>query len=213
LTLPKNSITTIALTTSLDTTPPAAPTNLMAAAGDEITWLDWDDNSEGDLAGYDIYRSTTPGSYSDPLNDSLLDSSDYTDNDVNNGMTYYYAVKAVDTSTNESNYSNEVSASPSSAIGAMGTILREWWMGITGSSVSDLTLDPNFPHNPTNTEQIKSFEGPTNWADSYGARISGYLYPPATGSYTFWIASDANSELWLSTDGNPQNASLIKGEF
>jgi GH35 family endo-1,4-beta-xylanase len=195
---------------TIELTPlPAAPTGLSATAGDGIVWLDWNNNSEADLAGYNIYRSTTPGSGYSKLNTSLRSSSYYTDNNAANGTPYYYVVTAVDTSSNESHDSNEVSATPGTAPGAMGTILREWWLGITGGSVSDLTSDPNFPDNPTSIEQIKILEGPTNWADSYGTRISGYLYPPATGSYTFWIASDANSQLWLSTDGNPENAQLI----
>ena len=48
-----------------------------------------------------------------------------------------------------------------------------------------------------------------DWADNYGARIRGLLYPPANGAYTFWIASDDNSELWLSTNSRPENATLI----
>jgi len=192
-----------------DLTPPAAPTGLAATAGDEIVWLDWNDSNEADFAGYNIYRSTTSGSGYVKLNTSLLTYSDYTDSNAPNGTTYYYVVTAVDVNSNESIDSNEVSVLPAAAVGGIGTILREWWMGISGGSVSDLNSNPNFPDNPTNTEQIKSLEEPTNWADSYGTRISGYLYPPETGSYTFWIASDANSELWLSTDSNPENASLI----
>ena len=46
---------------------------------------------------------------------------------------------------------------------------------------------------------------PTNWADNYGTRLRGYITAPATGDYTFWIASDDNSELWLSTNDNPVN--------
>ncbi len=191
-------------------TPPAAPTGLVATAGDGIVWLDWDDNNEADLDGYDVYRSTTSGGpYGGPLNGSLLSSSHYTDNDVNNGTTYYYVVTATDASLNESDDSDEVSASPSIAPGAMGTILREWWTGISGSSVSDLTSDPDFPDNPAGSNQLTCLEAPTDWADSYGTRISGYLHPPASGSYTFWIASDDNSELWLSTNGDPGNATMI----
>src|SRR6185436_13222731 len=29
--------------------------------------------------------------------------------------------------------------------------------------------------------------------------------PPATGLYTFWVASDASAELWLSTGSSPAN--------
>jgi hypothetical protein len=46
------------------------------------------------------------------LNGSLLVSSNYTDNSVVNGTTYYYVVTAVDTGSNESGYSGQVSAMP-----------------------------------------------------------------------------------------------------
>jgi endoglucanase len=99
-------------TPEADTTPPAAPTGLAATAGDATVSLDWNDNGEGDLDGYNVYRSTTPGSGYSQLNGSLLSSSDYTDNSVSNGTTYYYVVTAVDTSSNESGNSNEASATP-----------------------------------------------------------------------------------------------------
>jgi len=90
-----------------------------------------------------------------------------------------------------------------------GTILREYWTGISGTAVSDLTSSPNYPNNPTGSGQLTSLEGPTNWADNYGTRIRGYIYPPATGSYTFWVAGDDNTELYLSTSENPANASRV----
>ncbi len=66
-----------------------------------------------------------------------------------------------------------------------------------------------FPDSPFTVGQLTSLEGPTNWTDEYGARIRGYLHPLTTGDYTFWIAGDDNCELWLSTDGTPDNAALI----
>ena len=40
----------------------------------------------------------------------------------------------------------------------------------------------------------------------YGTRMRGYITAPVTGNYTFWIASDDNSELWLSSlNDNPAN--------
>ncbi|MCJ7778690.1 MAG: hypothetical protein MUP16_10290, partial [Sedimentisphaerales bacterium] len=94
------------------TTPPAAPTGLTATAGDAKVLLDWNINSEGDLAGYNIYRSITSGSGYAKINTSLRTSSDYNDTSVTNGTTYYYVVTAVDTSSNESGYSSQVSAMP-----------------------------------------------------------------------------------------------------
>jgi subtilisin family serine protease len=101
--------------TAPDTTPPAAPTGLTATAGDGQVALDWVDNTDADLAGYNVYRSTTSGTYGDvPLNSSLLATSDYTDPTAVNGTTYFYVVTAVDTSANESGQSNEASATPES---------------------------------------------------------------------------------------------------
>ena len=96
-----------------DVTAPATPTILGAAAGNTTVALDWDDNTEEDLAGYSIYRSTTSGSDYTKLNSTLLTSSDYTDSNVTNETTYYYVVTATDTNTNESGYSSETSALPS----------------------------------------------------------------------------------------------------
>ncbi len=93
--------------------------------------------------------------------------------------------------------------------GGSGTILREWWTGIPGTAVSDLTSSVNYPDYPSGRELITSLEGPTDWANDYGTRIRGYLHPAADGNYTFWIESDANSELRLSTDDSPANASLV----
>ena len=45
--------------------------------------------------------------------------------------------------------------------------------------------------------------------NDYGQRVQGYLYAPVTGNYNFWIASDDNSQLWLSTSANPSNAVMI----
>ena len=89
---------------------------------------------------------------------------------------------------------------------ANGTILLERFDGISGSSVSDLVADPDYPNNPSSTSNLTSlFEAPTNILDNYGQRLSAYLCAPTTGNYTFWIASDDGGQLWLSTDDNPSN--------
>ena len=90
-----------------------------------------------------------------------------------------------------------------------GTLLREVWLGISGTVVTDLTGNANFPNNPSSSDQLSSFEAPINWAEDYGTRIRGYITAPNTGSFVFWIASDDGSELWLSTNANPANKQLI----
>jgi ELWxxDGT repeat protein len=85
--------------------------------------------------------------------------------------------------------------SPSDPCAASGTILREYWEGVQGNRVSDIPLHTA----PTRTSELGVFEGPTNSGTNYGARIKGYVCPPSTGEYIFWIASNDHSELWLST--------------
>jgi hypothetical protein len=90
-----------------------------------------------------------------------------------------------------------------------GSILREYWLGISGASVSDLTSSANYPNNPSGRDQLTSFEAPTDWAEYYGTRVRGYITAPSTGSYVFWIATDDGGELWLSTNDDPANKSKI----
>jgi len=80
-------------------------------------------------------------------------------------------------------------------------LLREVYAGIGGVSVSDLTTAAIFPNSPTSKGYVtEAFEAPTDVLENYGQRLRGYVIPPVTGNYTFWIASDDGSELWLSTD-------------
>jgi hypothetical protein len=65
---------------------------------------------------------------------------------------------------------------------------------------------PDYPDKPAGSEICRSFEGPTNWAEYYLTRMRGFLRPPVTGRYTFWIASDDGSELWLSENAGPARA-------
>jgi hypothetical protein len=39
--------------------------------------------------------------------------------------------------------------------------------------------------------------------------MKGWLVPPATGDYVFWISADDIAELWLSTDDHPENGVLV----
>ncbi len=66
--------------------------------------------STSTVAGYNIYRSTVSGTGYTRINSSLVPSMAYTDSTVANGTTYYYVTTAVDTSGDESGYSNQTSA-------------------------------------------------------------------------------------------------------
>ena len=94
--------------------------------------------------------------------------------------------------------------------------------GIPSGSVGTLLGNEKYPESPDVTEVAKYFEWPqtgtikrkprTNYRDDYGWLMLGYIHPPETGEFVFHLASDDNSELWLSTDESPANAVKIAQE-
>jgi len=94
-----------------DNEAPAPPTGLVAEAGVSTVSLDWDSNSEDDVAGYNVYRSETSGGPHALLADGVGQSA-FVDDTVANGTEYFYVVTAVDASENESDASDEASATP-----------------------------------------------------------------------------------------------------
>ncbi|GAB4108343.1 MAG: N-acetylmuramoyl-L-alanine amidase [Phycisphaeraceae bacterium] len=91
---------------------PGPPSALAAIPGNNSVILDWADNTEPDLAGYNIYRATVSGGPYTKLNSTPVALSQFTDNTVTNGTLYFYQVTAVDTDDNESVPSLEVSVTP-----------------------------------------------------------------------------------------------------
>jgi hypothetical protein len=121
--------------------------------------------------------------------------------------TYYWRVDETDSGgTIHAGPIWSFSTVPPGPVGAV----RQWWSNVgSGTTVADLTNNGDFPDRPTGSEFVTLMEGPVNWSDNYGSRIYGWLYPPQSGDYTFWISSDDGGELWLSTDADPANKKLI----
>jgi signal transduction histidine kinase len=76
-------------------------------------------------------------------------------------------------------------------------------------SVRYVELYPWYPARPSGSKVLERFDAPPNWGDYHLTRIAGYVRPPVTGMYTFWIASDNSSELWLSSDRDPTRVRRI----
>ncbi|HAV12657.1 MAG TPA: hypothetical protein DCX06_04040, partial [Opitutae bacterium] len=91
--------------------PPQTPLGFSARVGDRSVFLDWGDSIDIDFSSYTVYRSTQSGSIGIALAEGLT-GSDLLDLDVENGLTYYYRVRAYDTAGNTSLYSQEVIARP-----------------------------------------------------------------------------------------------------
>lgn len=93
-----------------DFVPPAIPQGFTAIGGVKQIGLEWDNNIEADLLGYNLYRAQTPGGPYTKLNAAPLSVNRYMDTDLETDVKYYYVVRAVDKSENESDYSSEESA-------------------------------------------------------------------------------------------------------
>jgi gliding motility-associated-like protein len=104
--------TTNASTVTFDKTPPATPTDLIAAAGNVKNVLSWAANAEIDLNEYKVYSGTAVNPTT-PLNTVNAAMTTYTHTGLTNGTTYYYRITAIDKAGNESIQSVNAIATPS----------------------------------------------------------------------------------------------------
>ncbi len=84
-------------------------------------------------------------------------------------------------------------SSPAFEVGPGAGIVRESSSSVGGTNQS------------VRLQITKAFETPVVMATNFNGSFRGYLLPPTTGAYRFWMANDGVSELWLSTDGAPAN--------
>lgn len=94
-------------------------------------------------------------------------------------------------------------------LGTAGTVLREQWSNVNGSSVVDLFSNPAYPDSPTSSSAMTSLAAPTNVANNFGARIRGYIIPPTTGMYTFTVTADDNAVVYLGLNAEPAYKRVI----
>lgn len=90
-----------------DSIPPAVPVGFNATIDSNgVVVLKWDANTENDLAGYKILKAYVKGHEFTPVRDSLWNENEYRDTvDLKNlNHKVYYAIRAVDTRYNQSDF-------------------------------------------------------------------------------------------------------------
>ncbi len=98
----------------------------------------------------------------------------------------------------------------STLMGPGSGVNAQVWTNIAGGTVANLTNNARFPNNPDFAETLAdAFEAPLDWMDFYGQRVRGYFVPPLSGGYTFYIASDDASDLYLSPTTNAATKARI----
>lgn len=142
-----------------DNTPPLPPTGIQVINGDNQVNLSWIQNRENDLAGYNIYFSTTyDGKY------TLIGTSTnnyFIDNGAQNGVLNYYAVTAFDASGNESALSKDV---------AYATPRPEGF----NQAISDYRQFPNTAGYSFSTYSVVAFD--STLTDFFFENYNGKLY-------------------------------------
>jgi hypothetical protein len=93
--------------TPVDIVPPETPTNLAAEAVDGAINLIWDPNIEEDLGGYQILRGAPGDATLTLLTATPVTTARYVDRAVTPGISYVYAVIAVDNRVPIGNVSGE----------------------------------------------------------------------------------------------------------
>ena len=88
---------------------------------------------------------------------------------------------------------------------AEGRITRDIWAGTAYNSINDIPVSSP----PNQSRLLDNFEVKDFFSKDDAQRIRGFICPPQTGLYSFWIASEEDSQLWLSTNSNAKNKRLI----
>ena len=95
----------------------------------------------------------------------------------------------------------QLGLNPSAPAPRLDGLTRERWTELTGTRVSDLTLNrARFLATPNERIHVP-FVQEIDSSTYYGSRYSGMLTAPSTGWYRFWISGDNEAEFWFA-DGS-----------
>jgi hypothetical protein len=159
-----------------------------------------------------------------PLTDSLT-TVDVVTSGLKPGTKYTVTVAGVADTSSQTNLVVTGPVAFESYVLAKGVLAWDFYGNIPGTTVADLEADPQWPDGVYTNTTLTNFStmqltgGDLNnnpafgsLGDNYGDHIYAWLTPAVTTNYTFFIRSDDNSELWLSTDNTQANGALIAYE-
>lgn len=100
-----------------------------------------------------------------------------------------------------------------------GWLRREVYLGAGGagnSSLADFLADPRYPLRPEMVDFVPTAEAPTEAVRKFfndffgsGQRFTGWIVPPVTGDYRFWVSAAKGSDLRLGTDDSPAGLRVV----
>jgi hypothetical protein len=177
---------------SVDNLVPQAPSGLAAVGGDTAILLKWVAPDDPDINYYEVYKSTVENF--DPTGMApvaTLVETEYIDQDVVTGSTYFYQVTAYDFSGNQGVFSSEKMATATA-------------VDLTGEVPEQFSLSQNYP-NPFNPTTNIEFAIPQAGAvtitifdvsgKQVGTLVDEFMQP---GTYTMpWNAQGLASGVYI----------------
>jgi hypothetical protein len=163
---------------------PYAPLGLTADDGDAAVSLSW--TASDHATSYNVKRGAVSGVYPTIIN---VSGTTYNDTSVTNGMTYYYAVSAVN-SLGEGANSDQISATPSSPITAIESLCGRFSLSGTSGGGTTAVFTSSVPGH-TYTIQYSPNLTTGSWT-SVGPAVMGtggsVAFPPIviTGTEGFY---------------------------
>ena len=186
--------------TVADSTTPNSPTGVSVAGGYRTTTVTWTEPTQNtdastltDLRYYRVYRGTT----SNPTTEvGVVYSNRFTDGGLLDNTTYYYRIKAVDRTGNESAFSLEGSGTTNPELvdgapgddGARGA--GRWYV-----SVTSLPTDSSGANTAFTAEIGDPVDGDQAWF------------------YTGTISNPTGQNVWIYADGSPNGTWTEQEEF
>lgn len=132
-----------------------------------------------------------------------------------NGAQFHCAMRALGYANDalQPIWANSTTATVSVATGPVlepGWVTVDWWSNTT----SRVSVENGSAGSPTFRFAAPNFESPNNGApwDNYVNRVSGFFTAPSNGVYVFFVNSDDDTDLFISTNGVPANKMLIAQE-
>jgi len=157
----------------------------------ENVTLAWDANNESDLKGYIVYYGTASGNYTTDID--VGKTTQYTTPDLQDGVTYYFAVTAYNEADYESSYSAELSYT-------VGNPNNNPTTPTTPNSPSSGYIDTSYTFNTSASDpDDDSLEYRFDWGDgtmsSWGAASRSHTWT-AAGTYCIKaLARDSHQAL------------------
>ncbi len=216
-------------------TPPSTPTNIQLILTDDTSVLiDWEDNTDIDIAGYRIYKGLMPGFSIDStslLGDDLLESN-YLESRLEFATTYYYSIQAFDVAGNlsEPSVPQSITTNPLPPLGPslVSTVKINWNPNGVSSGLlewNDLLLSVPFGYTTYNNlldsagnsvgyniviPNARDQSNINNTQDN-GASFTGGVYPDEVMRYAGWTSSAGRFYLRNLNPDNTYSIELYSG--